>query len=149
MLLIDIAIHLMLTLASCRHLLVGNHFSNDKLKCEWTIFVRGVDHEGNPLSTVKRVELKLPKNYHPRAALLPAEPHVLTKKAIGGVGGSVEMKVWFSGSCGEPPIELEHKLRLSGKGAYTHYLLTLGDTGDFWEVSYPDEEAGLTSPDPE
>ena len=48
--------------------------------------------KGNPLSTVKKVELKLPKGYHPRAALLPKEPHVLTKKAIGGLGGAVELK---------------------------------------------------------
>ena len=34
--------------STSRHLLVGNHFNNDNLKCEWTIFVRGVDHEACP-----------------------------------------------------------------------------------------------------
>jgi len=133
-----------------RHLLVGNHFNTAHLKCEWTLFVRGIDHEGNPQSTVRKVELKLPRGYHPRAALLPQEPHILTKKAVGGHGGEVQMKIWFTGSHGEPPIELEHCLRLQGKGAFTHYLLTLADSGDYWEVSYPDdpEQAGDdSSPD--
>lgn len=67
---------------------------------------------------------------------------MLTKKAIGGLGGVVRMKVWFSGHHGEPPFELEHRLRLSGKGAYTHYMLTLSPSGDFWEVEYPDEAEG-------
>lgn len=57
-------------------------------------------------------------------------------------------QVWFSGHYGEPPIELEHSLRLQGQGAYTHYLLTLSEGGEYWDVTYPDEEAGLVSRGP-
>ena len=84
--------------------------------------------------------MRLPKSYHPRAATLRSEPHVLSKKAIGGSGGIVELRITFMGS-NEPSVELDHELCLTGAGGYTYYLLELEQGGKSWIISDGSEES--------
>eukprot|EP00658_Telonema_sp_P-2_P021954 TRINITY_DN18761_c0_g1_i1.p1 TRINITY_DN18761_c0_g1~~TRINITY_DN18761_c0_g1_i1.p1 ORF type:complete len:334 (+),score=41.85 TRINITY_DN18761_c0_g1_i1:43-1044(+) len=115
-----------------RHLLVGNQFDHSNLRCEWTLFVRGTDNEGNPVSSVKQVQVRLPSSYHPRSIQLVNEPHILTKKAIGRRGGTVELRVKFMPP--QPSVDLVHQLCLEGAGGYTHYVLEMTPGSDQWSV---------------
>ena len=70
---------------------------------------------------------------------------MLSKKAIGGCGGVVELRVTFMGA-NEPSVELEHELCLSGAGGYTYYLLELEQGSDSWRISNGREASPSPAP---